>query len=149
MSGFLLAKRGRETESLTLDLYQFLPSVFLSKYPACSFGMIHISRMLPVLHEHEASYCTDCLCRIDATHLDAVDDIKYKAMFAVMYSSGMSFSDPSSLWRSPVQIHANPCPRIPGIEMDRYTAFLSPNVIWISLHNTGLKGASPWHPVSE
>ena len=79
--------------------------------------------------------------------LEAVDDIKYKAMFATMYSSGMRVSEVIHLHyddisRSNMQIHV----RDTKNRMDRYTFFL--NGVWISLHNTGLKRASPWNPVS-
>ena len=54
--------------------------------------------------------------------LDAVDDIKYKAMFAVMYSSGMRVSEVIHLHyddisRSNMQIHV----RDTKNRMDRYT----------------------------
>lgn len=77
----------------------------------------------------------DCL-------LDAVDDIKYKAMFAVMYSSGMGVSEVIHLHyddisRSNIQIHV----RDTKNRMDRYT-ILSKRCP-ISLHNTGLRKVVP------
>lgn len=70
--------------------------------------------------------------------LDAIDDIKYKAMFATMYSSGMRVSEVIHLHyddisRSNMQIHV----RDTKNRMDRYTILSS--VVWISLHNTGLR----------
>ena len=43
--------------------------------------------------------------------LDAVDDIKYKAMFAVMYSSGMRVSEVIHLHYDNLPFkYADPCP---------------------------------------
>ena len=72
--------------------------------------------------------------------LDAVDDIKYKAMFAIMYSSGLRVSEVIHLHyddisRTNMQIHVRDA-------KNRWTVIRSfPNGAWISLLNTGLQRA--------
>ena len=81
--------------------------------------------------------------------LDAIDDIKYKTMFAVMYSSGMRVSEVIHLHyddisRSKMQIHI----RDTKNRMDRYT-ILSQRCLDILTQYWFEKRASPGNPVPK
>ena len=81
--------------------------------------------------------------------LDAVDDIKYKAMFAIMYSSGLRVSEVIHLHyddisRTNMQIHV----RNAKNRMDRYT-ILSKRCLDIPYSILVCKGQASGNPVSQ
>ena len=114
---FLLAKKEEGLKATTLNLYNSAIRFFYRNVLHILWDDITVPRM--ILEHKLPTVLTaseiDCL-------LDAVDDIKYKAMFAVMYSSGMRVSEVIHLHyddisRSNMQIHV----RDTKNRMDRYT----------------------------
>ena len=85
---FLLAKKEEGLKATTLNLYNSAIRFFYRNVLHILWDDITVPRM--ILEHKLPTVLTaseiDCL-------LDAVDDIKYKAMFAVMYSSGMRVSE--------------------------------------------------------
>ncbi|MCD7772431.1 MAG: site-specific integrase [Oscillospiraceae bacterium] len=114
---FLLAKKDQGLKATTLNLYNSAIRFFYRNVLHILWDDITVPRMikeqkLPVV------LSPDEINRL----LDAVDDLKYKAMFAVMYSSGMRVSEVIHLHyddisRSKMQIHI----RDTKNRMDRYT----------------------------
>ena len=114
---FLLAKKDQGLKATTLNLYNSAIRFFYRNVLHILWDDITVPRMikeqkLPVV------LSPDEINRL----LDAVDDLKYKAMFAVMYSSGMRVSEVIHLHyddisRSKMQIHI----RDSKNRMDRYT----------------------------
>ena len=114
---FLLAKKDGGLKATTLNLYNSAIRFFYRNVLNILWDDIMIPRMI---QEHKLPIV------LSATEinrlLDAVDDLKYKAMFAVMYSSGMRVSEVIHLHyddisRSNMQIHV----RNTKNRMDRYT----------------------------
>lgn len=114
---FLLAKKNEGLKASTLNLYNSAIRFFYRNVLHILWDDITVPRM--ILEHKLPTVLTpgevDCL-------LDAVEDIKYKAMFAVMYSSGMRISEVIHLHyddisRSKMQIHV----RDTKNRMDRYT----------------------------
>lgn len=114
---FLLAKKEEGLKATTLNLYNSAIRFFYRNVLHILWDDITVPRM--ILEHKLPTVLTpseiDCL-------LDAVDDIKYKAMFAVMYSSGMRVSEVIHLHyddisRSNMQIHV----RDTKNRMDCYT----------------------------
>lgn len=114
---FLLAKKDQGLKATTLNLYNSAIRFFYRNVLHILWDDITVPRMikeqkLPIV------LSPDEINRL----LDAVDDLKYKAMFAVMYSSGMRVSEVIHLHyddisRSKMQIHI----RDTKNRMDRYT----------------------------
>lgn len=113
---FCLQKRGR-TESHNSESLQFCHPFFYRNVLHILWDDITVPRMI-LEHKLPTVLTASEIDRL----LDAVDDIKYKAMFAVMYSSGMRVSEVIRLHyddisRSNMQIHV----RDTKNRMDRYT----------------------------
>ena len=137
MSGFFACEKRGRTESHNSESLQFCHPFFYRNVLHILWDDITVPRMI-LEHKLPTVLTASEIDRL----LDAVDDIKYKAMFAVMYSSGMRVSEVIHLHyddisRSNMQIHV----RDTKNRMDRYT--ILSNVVWISLHNTGLRKVVP------
>ena len=89
---FLLAKKDEGLKATTLNLYNSAIRFFYRNVLHILWDDITIPRMI-LEHKLPTVLTIDEIDRL----LDAVDDIKYKAMFATMYSSGMRVSEPSAL----------------------------------------------------
>lgn len=114
---FLLEKKDEGLKAATLNLYNSAIRFFYRNVLHILWDDITVPRMLP---EHRLPTVLTA-GEIDRL-LDAVDDLKYKAMFATMYSSGMRVSEVIHLHyddisRSNMQIHV----RDTKNRMDRYT----------------------------
>ena len=104
---FLLAKKDEGLKATTLNLYNSAIRFFYRNVLHILWDDITIPRMIPE-HKLPTVLTIDEIERL----LDAVDDIKYKAMFATMYSSGMRVSEVIHLHyddisRTNMQIHAH------------------------------------------
>ena len=114
---FLLAKKDEGLKATTLNLYNSAIRFFYRNVLHILWDDITVPRMIPE-HKLPTVLTVDEIDRL----LDAVDDIKYKAMFATMYSSGMRVSEVIHLHyddisRTNMQIHV----RDTKNRMDRYT----------------------------
>lgn len=114
---FLLAKREEGLKATTLNLYNSAVRFFYRNVLHILWDAITVPHMI---QEHRLPTVLTA-GEIDRL-LDAVGDIKYKAMLAVMYSSGMRVSKVIHLHyddisRSNMQIHV----RDTKNRMDRYT----------------------------
>ena len=114
---FLLAKKDGGLKATTLNLYNSAIRFFYRNVLNILWDDIMVPRMI---QEHKLPIV---LTADEIDHLlDAVDDIKYKAMFAIMYSSGLRVSEVIHLHyddisRTNMQIHV----RNAKNRMDRYT----------------------------
>ena len=134
---FLLAKKEEGLKATTLNLYNSAIRFFYRNVLHILWDDITVPRM--VLEHKLPTVLT--ASEIDRL-LDAVDDIKYKAMLAVMYSSGMRVSEVIHLHYD--DISRSNIRSISGIRKTGWTAILfCPDVVWISLHNTGLRKDVP------
>ena len=114
---FLLAKKEEGLKATTLNLYNSAIRFFYRNVLHILWDDITVPRMI-LEHNLPTVLTVDEIDRL----LEAVDDIKYKAMFATMYSSGMRVSEVIHLHyddisRSNMQIHV----RDTKNRMDRYT----------------------------
>ena len=114
---FLLAKKEEGLKATTLNLYNSAIRFFYRNVLHILWDDITVPRMI-LEHKLPTVLTSDEIDRL----LDAIDDIKYKAMFATMYSSGMRVSEVIHLHyddisRSNMQIHV----RDTKNRMDRYT----------------------------
>lgn len=114
---FLLAKKDGGLKATTLNLYNSSIRFFYRNVLNILWDDIMVPRMI---QEHKLPIV---LTADEIDHLlDAVDDIKYKAMFAIMYSSGLRVSEVIHLHyddisRTNMQIHVRDAKN----RMDRYT----------------------------
>lgn len=114
---FLLAKKDGGLKATTLNLYNSAIRFFYRNVLNILWDDIMVPRMI---QEHKLPVV---LTSDEIDHLpDAVDDIKYKAMFAIMYSSGLRVSEVIHLHyddisRTNMQIHVRDAKN----RMDRYT----------------------------
>jgi len=114
---FLLAKKDDGLKATTLNLYNSAIRFFYRNVLHILWDDILVPRMIQE-HKLPTVLTADEIDRL----LDAVDGIKYKAMFATMYSSGMRVSEVIHLHyddisRSDMQIHV----RNTKNRMERYT----------------------------
>ena len=114
---FLLAKKEEGLKATTLNLYNSAIRFFYRNVLHILWDDIMVPRMIL---DHKLPTVLSPV-EIDLL-LEAVNDIKYKAMFAVMYSSGMRVSEVIHLHyddisRTNMQIHV----RNTKNRMDRYT----------------------------
>ena len=114
---FLLAKKEEGLKATTLNLYNSAIRFFYRNVLHILWDDITVPRMI-LEHKLPTVLTASEIDRL----LSAVDDIKYKAMFAIMYSSGMRVSGVIHLHyddisRSNMQIHV----RDTKNRMDRYT----------------------------
>ena len=84
---FLLAKKDDGLKATTLNLYNSAIRFFYRNVLHVLWDDITVPRMI-IEHKLPTVLSTDEIDRL----LDATDDLKYKAMFATMYSSGMRVS---------------------------------------------------------
>ncbi len=104
---FLLAKKDEGLKATTLNLYNSAIRFFYRNVLHILWDDITVPRMI-LEHKLPTVLTIDEIDRL----LGAVDDIKYKAMFATMYSSGMRVSEVIHLHyddisRTNMQIHAH------------------------------------------
>ena len=85
---FLLAKKYKGLKATTLNLYNSAIRFFYRNVLHILWDDITVPRML-LEHKLPTVLTVDEIDRL----LDAAPDLKYKAMFAVMYSSGMRVSE--------------------------------------------------------
>ena len=85
---FLLAKKDNGLKATTLNLYNSAIRFFYRNVLHVLWDDITVPRMI-IEHKLPTVLSTDEIDRL----LDATDDLKYKAMFATMYSSGMRVSE--------------------------------------------------------
>jgi len=114
---FLLAKKNAGLKATTLNLYNSAIRFFYRNVLHILWDDITVPRMI-LEHKLPIVLTTSEIDRL----LDAIDDIKYRAMFATMYSSGMRVSEVIHLHyddisRTNMQIHI----RDTKNRMDRYT----------------------------
>ena len=114
---FLLAKKDGGLKATTLNLYNSAIRFFYRNVLNILWDDIMVPRMI---QEHKLPIVLTA-DEIDYL-LDAVNDIKYKAMFAIMYSSGLRVSEVIHLHyddisRTNMQIHVRDAKN----RMDRYT----------------------------
>ena len=121
---FLLAKKDDGLKATTLNLYNSSIRFFYRNVLHILWDDITVPRMMI---EHKLPVVLS-VNEIDKL-LDATDDLKYKAMFATMYSSGMRVSEVIHLHyedisRTNMQIHI----RDTKNRMDRYTILSERNL---------------------
>lgn len=121
---FLLAKKDNGLKATTLNLYNSAIRFFYRNVLHVLWDDITVLRMI-IEHKLPTVLSTDEIDRL----LDATDDLKYKAMFATMYSSGMRVSEVIHLHyddisRTNMQIHV----RDTKNRMDRYTILSERNL---------------------
>ena len=126
---FLLAKKDSGLKATTLNLYNSAIHFFYRNVLHILWDDTIVPRMITE-RKLPAVLTADEIDRL----LDAVGDIKYRAMFATMYSSGMRVSEVIHLHyddisRTNMQIHVRDTKNRNGA--------------WISLQNTGLQRAGP------
>ena len=102
---FLLAKKDEGLKATTLNLYNSSIRFFYRNVLHILWDDITVPRMI-IDHKLPVVLTVDEVDRL----LDATDDLKYKAMFATMYSSGMRVSEVIHLHyddisRTNMQIH--------------------------------------------
>lgn len=130
---FLLAKKDEGLKATTLNLYNSAIRFFFRNVLHILWDDVTVPRMI-LEHKLPTVLTADEIGRL----LDSVDDIKYKAMFATMYSSGMRVSEVIHLHyddisRTNMQIHV----RDTKNRMDRYT-ILSRRCLDIHLMEQGM-----------
>ena len=86
--GFLLARKDDGLKATTLNLYNSAIRFFYRNVLHVLWDDITVPRMI-IEHKLPTVLSVDEVDRL----LDATDDLKYKAMFATMYSSGMRVSE--------------------------------------------------------
>lgn len=121
---FLLAKKNAGLKATTLNLYNSAIRFFYRNVLHILWDDITVPRMI-LEHKLPTVLTTSEIDRL----LDAIDDIKYRAMFATMYSSGMRVSEVIHLHyddisRTNMQIHI----RDTKNRMDRYTILSQRNL---------------------
>lgn len=121
---FLLAKKDEGLKATTLNLYNSAIRFFYRNVLHILWDDITVPRMMTE-HKLPTFLTIDEVDRL----LDATDDLKYKAMFATMYSSGMRVSEVIHLHyddvsRTNMQIHV----RDTKNRMDRYTILSKRNL---------------------
>ncbi len=121
---FLLAKKDEGLKATTLNLYNSAIRFFYRNVLHILWDDITVPRMMTE-HKLPTVLTIDEVDRL----LDATDDLKYKAMFATMYSSGMRVSEVIHLHyddvsRTNMQIHV----RDTKNRMDRYTILSKRNL---------------------
>ncbi len=121
---FLLAKKDEGLKATTLNLYNSAIRFFYRNVLHILWDDITVPRMI-MEHKLPTVLTIDEVDRL----LDATDDLKYKAMFATMYSSGMRVSEVIHLHyddisRTNMQIQV----RDTKNRMDRYTILSKRNL---------------------
>lgn len=121
---FLLAKKEEGLKATTLNLYNSAIRFFYRNVLHILWDDITVPRMT-IDHKLPTVLTAEEVDRL----LDATDDLKYKAMFATMYSSGMRVSEVIHLHyddisRTNMQIHV----RDTKNRMDRYTILSKRNL---------------------
>ena len=121
---FLLTKKDQGLKATTLNLYNSAIRFFYRNVLHILWDDITVPRMI-IEHKLPVVLSVDEVDRL----LDATDDLKYKAMFATMYSSGMRVSEVIHLHyedisRNNMQIHV----RNTKNRMDRYTILSNRNL---------------------
>ena len=121
---FLLTKKDEGLKATTLNLYNSAIRFFYRNVLYILWDDITVPRMI---NEHKLPVVLS-VDEVDRL-LDATDDLKYKAMFATMYSSGMRVSEVIHLHyedisRNNMQIHV----RNTKNRMDRYTILSNRNL---------------------
>ncbi len=121
---FLLAKKEEGLKATTLNLYNSAIRFFYRNVLHILWDDITVPRMI-IEHKLPIVLTADEVERL----LDATEDLKYKAMFATMYSSGMRVSEVIHLHyddisRTNMQIHV----RDTKNRMDRYTILSKRNL---------------------
>lgn len=121
---FLLTKKDEGLKATTLNLYNSAIRFFYRNVLRILWDDITVPRMI-IEHKLPVVLSVDEVDRL----LDATDDLKYKAMFATMYSSGMRVSEVIHLHyedisRNNMQIHV----RNTKNRMDRYTILSNRNL---------------------
>lgn len=121
---FLLAKKDEGLKATTLNLYNSAIRFFYRNVLHILWDDITVPRMI-IDHKLPTVLTADEVERL----LDATDDLKYKVMFATMYSSGMRVSEVIHLHyddisRTNMQIHV----RDTKNRMDRYTILSKRNL---------------------
>lgn len=121
---FLLFKRDEGLKATTLNLYNSAIRFFYRNVLHVLWDDITVPRMM-IEHKLPVVLSVEEINRL----LDATDDLKYKAMFATMYSSGMRVSEVIHLHyddisRTNMQIHI----RDTKNRMDRYTILSERNL---------------------
>ena len=121
---FLLTKKDEGLKATTLNLYNSAIRFFYRNVLYILWDDITVPRMI-IEHKLPVVLSVDEVDRL----LDATDDLKYKAMFATMYSSGMRVSEVIHLHyedisRNNMQIHV----RNTKNRMDRYTILSNRNL---------------------
>ncbi len=121
---FLLAKKDEGLKATTLNLYNSAIRFFYRNVLHILWDDITVPRMI-IDHRLPTVLTVDEIDRL----LDATDDLKYKAMLATMYSSGMRVSEVIHLHyddisRTNMQIHV----RDTKNRMDRFTILSKKNL---------------------
>ena len=121
---FLLTKKDQGLKATTLNLYNSAIRFFYRNVLRILWDDITVPRMI-IEHKLPVVLSVDEVDRL----LDATDDLKYKAMFATMYSSGMRVSEVIHLHyedisRNNMQIHV----RNTKNRMDSYTILSNRNL---------------------
>lgn len=121
---FLLAKKDEGLKATTLNLYNSAVRFFYRNVLHILWDDITVPRMI-IEHKLPTVLTADEVERL----LNATEDLKYKAMFATMYSSGMRVSEVIHLHyddisRTNMQIHV----RDTKNRMDRYTILSKRNL---------------------
>ena len=121
---FLLTKKDEGLKATTLNLYNSAIRFFYRNVLRILWDDITVPRMI-IEHKLPVVLSVDEVDRL----LDATDDLKYKAMFATMYSSGMRVSEVIHLHyedisRNNMQIHV----RNTKNRMNRYTILSNRNL---------------------
>ena len=121
---FLLRKKDEGLKATTLNLYNSAIRFFYRNVLHILWDDITVPRMM-IEHKLPTVLSVEEIDRL----LDATDNIKYKAMFATMYSSGMRVSEVIHLHyedisRTNMQIHV----RDTKNRMDRYTILSEGNL---------------------
>lgn len=121
---FLLAKKKEGLKSTTLNLYNSAIRFFYRNVLHILWDDTTVPRMI-IDHKLPTVLTPEEIDRL----LDATEDLKYKAMFATMYSSGMRVSEVIHLHyddisRTNMQIHV----RDTKNRMDRYTILSKRNL---------------------
>lgn len=121
---FLLAKKDEGLKATTLNLYNSSIRFFYRNVLHILWDDITVPRMM-IEHKLPVVLSAQEIDRL----LDVTEDLKYKAMFATMYSSGMRVSEVIHLHyddisRSNMQIHI----RDTKNRMDRYTILSKRNL---------------------
>lgn len=121
---FLLAKKDEELKATTLNLYNSAIRFFYRNVLHILWDDIRVPRMR-IDHKLPTVLSRQDIDRL----LDSTDDLKYRAMFATMYSSGLRVSEVIHLHyedisRTNMQVHV----RESKSRMDRYTILSKRNL---------------------